>query len=100
MPRVAPRHPLIGQLSGVARVEPGGPGGPELAYDFSGRVVASVYTIAWRDLINTGFTSLPPSGRAVDHVSTYALPEDADLPGPACALVLWHVSEQEAAALR
>jgi hypothetical protein len=84
----------------VARVEPGGRGGPDLAYDHSGRVVASVYTIGWRELIDGDLATLPSTGRPIDHVSTYALPESADLPGPAYAIVLWHVSERDAAALR
>jgi BON domain len=42
----------------------------------------------------------PPTGRSIDHVSTYPLPERPDAPGPHYALVLWHVSEAEVAALR
>ena len=65
-----------------------------------GRVVASVYTVAWRDLIDSGLTTLPPAGRPIDHVSMYALAERSDFPGVHYAVVLWHVSEREAAALR
>jgi BON domain len=93
-------HPLSERLPGVTRVEPGRPGGPELAYDHGGRVVASIYTIAWRDLIDSGLATLPATGRPVNHVSTYALPERPDQPGPMYAIVLWHVSERDAAALR
>jgi hypothetical protein len=93
-------HPLIERLPGVARVEPGRPGGPDLAYDRGGRVVASVYTVAWRELIDSGLATFGPTGRSVDHVSTYAVPGRLDLPEPAYAIVLWHVSEQDAAALR
>jgi hypothetical protein len=93
-------HPLTQQLPGVARVEPGRGGGPDLAYDHSGRVVASVYTVAWRTLIDSGLTTLPTDGRPVDHVSTYALPAAPERPGPAYAIVIWHVSERDAASRR
>lgn len=90
-------HPLTEQLPGVERVERGRDGGPDLAYDHSGRVVASVYTIAWRVLIDSGLTKLPSTGRPIDHVSTYALPESFELPGPTYAIVIWHVSERDTA---
>lgn len=93
-------HPLTERLPGVQRVEPGRDGGPDLAYDHAGRVVASVYTIAWRGLIDSGLTTLPTGGRPVDHVSTYALQEDSERPGPAYAIVIWHVSERDAASRR
>ena len=41
-------HPLTERLPGVERVEPGRDGGPDLAYDHRGRVVASVHTVVWR----------------------------------------------------
>ena len=47
--------------------------------------------------------SRPPSptgGRPVDHVSTYALPESPDMPGPTYAIVISHVSERDAAVPR
>jgi hypothetical protein len=93
-------HPLTEQLPGVERVEPSRDGGPDLAYDHGGRVVASVYTIAWRALIDSGLTMLPGTGRPIDHVSTYALPESAELPGPTYAIVIWHVSARDAALRR
>ena len=93
-------HPLTERLPGVVRVDPGRPGGPNLAYDAGGRVVASIYTVDWRDLIDSGLTTLPPAGRPIDHVSMYALVERPDAPGVHYAVVLWHVSEREAAALR
>ncbi len=94
------RHPLTERLPGVERVEPGLPGGPDLAYDHGGRVVASVYKVAWRELIDSGLATLPPTGRPIDHISTYALLEGPDVPGPHYAIVLWHVSERDAAARR
>jgi len=93
-------HPLIKRLRGVARVERGRPGGPDLAYDQGGRVVASVYLVEWREVIDAGLETLPSPGRPVDHVSTYVVPDRRDRPGPFYAIVLWHVSERDAAALR
>ena len=93
-------HPLTAQLPGVERVEPSRDGGPDLAYDHGGQVVASVYTIAWRALIDSGLTMLTATGRPIDHVSTYALPESAELPGPTYAIVIWHVSARDAALRR
>jgi hyperosmotically inducible periplasmic protein len=100
LPDFRPRHPLAERLPGVARVEQGRPGGPDLAYDDRGRVVASIYTLAWREVIDAGLATLSPPGLPIDHVSTYALPERPDLPGPVYAVVLWHVSEPDAATLR
>jgi len=93
-------HPITARLPGVVRVEPGRRGGPDLAYDAGGRVVASIHTVAWRDLIDSGLRTLPPAGRPIDHVSMYALVERPDFPGVHYAVVLWHVSEKEASALR
>jgi hypothetical protein len=102
-PSALPRfHPdvLSRRIPGIKRVDPGPSGGPGLAYDGNGRVVASVYTIGWKDLIDSGLTTLRPTGRPIDHVSLYALVERPDFPGVHYAVVLWHVSEREAAALR
>ena len=100
LPGFRPPHPLTERLPGVERVEPGRDGGPDLAYDHRGRVVASVHMVAWHALINAGLTTLPTGGRPVDHVSTYALPESRDMPGPTYAIVIWHVSERDAAVPR
>jgi hypothetical protein len=97
LPDFRPPHPLTERLPGVQRVEAGRDGGPDLAYDHAGRVMASVYTISWRTVIDSGLTTLPTGGRPVDHVSTYALPEDPERPGPTYAIVIWHVTERDAA---
>jgi hypothetical protein len=88
------------RLPGVTRVTPGLPGGPDLAYDARGRVVASIYTVDWRDVVDAGLATLPPDGRPISRVSTFALPDRPDRPGPQYGVVLWHLSEAEAAALR
>jgi len=93
-PVTDPRHPLMERFPSVARIESPRPGGPELAYDRAGRVVATVYTLGAREMINTGFTTLPADGRAIDHVSIYPIVGRDDLPEPQYAIVLWHVAKR------
>jgi hypothetical protein len=92
-------HPLMERFPSVTRVETPRAGGPELAYDRSGRVVATVYTLGARDMINAGFTTLPVDGRPINRVSIYPIVGRGDLPEPQYAVVLWHVAPP-AAALR
>ena len=99
--RTFPRqHQLSRRLPGIVRVDAGRPGGPDLAYDATGRVVASIYTVSWQEMIDSRLTTLPTAGRPIDHVSMYALSERPGRPGVHYAVVLWHVSEREAATLR
>jgi hypothetical protein len=95
-----PPHPLREWLPGVARLEPGRPGGPDLAYDAQGRLIATVYVLSARDLVDRDLETLRGEGRPIDHVSVFALVGRRELPAPHYAVVLWHVSEPEAAALR
>ena len=97
LPDFSVGQPLTERLPGVARVDQGRDGGPDLAYDGAGRVVATIYVVSWRDLVDKGLSTLAAGGRPIDHVSTYALLERQDVPGPRYAVVLWHVSEREAA---
>jgi hypothetical protein len=99
-PAPAGLHPLREQLPGVVRVEPGRPGGPDLVFDTAGRVIATVYTLSARDLIDRGIETLRAEGRPIDHVSIFPLLGRAELPAPHYGIVLWHLSEPEAAALR
>jgi hypothetical protein len=92
----ARRHPLLERFTWLARVEPGVPGAPDLAYDEQGRVVATIYTVASRALVNAGAATLPAGGRPVDHVSIYPVPAREDLPEELFRVVLWHVPEREA----
>jgi hypothetical protein len=95
-----PSHPLRERLPGVVRVEPGLRGGPDLAHDAQGRLIATVYVLSARDLIDRDLATLRADGRPIDHVSVFALLGRPELPVPHYAVVLWHVSEPEAAALR
>jgi hypothetical protein len=93
-------HPLRERLPGVARVEPGRPGGPDLAYDAQGRVLATVYVLSSRELLDRDVETLRAEGRPIEHVAVYPVVGRVEVPVPHYAIVLWHVSEPEAAALR
>jgi hypothetical protein len=96
-PATDPGHPLMERFPSVTRVEAPRAGGPELAYDRSGRVVATVYTLGARQMIDAGVTTLPVDGRPINRVSIYPIVGRADLPEPQYAVVLWHVSPPAAA---
>ena len=93
-------HPLRERMRGVVRVEPGRPDGPDLAYDAAGRVIATVYVVSSRELLDRDVETLRAEGRRIDHVAIFPLIGRAEVPVPHYAIVLWHVSEPEAAALR
>jgi hypothetical protein len=91
---------LVDRLPGIVRVDAGAPGAPRTAYDGSGRLVATVYTLSMRELAQEGFQGMRTSGRPIDHVSIFPLATAADRPEAQYQVVLWHVSATEAAALR
>jgi hypothetical protein len=99
LPEMRPRHTLMERFAWVTRVERRA-GGPELAYDRDGRIVATVYTLSSRGLVDAGFTTLPAEGRPVDRVSIYPIVVREDIPEPQYVLVLWHVGDRAAAARR
>jgi len=94
LPDMRPRNPLRDRFTWVTRVESVAPGGPDLAYDATGQVVATVFTVSGRALVNTGVATLSAGGRPVDRVSIYALPARDDVPEPLYSVVLWHVPER------
>ena len=97
LPDMRPAHPLLERFTWLARVESRDPGGPDLAYDRQGHVVATVYTVSSRVLLNQGVATLKPAdGRPVERVSIYPVPVAADVPEPAYTVVLWHVAERAA----
>jgi hypothetical protein len=100
LPAIRALHPLRERLRGVARVEPGRPGGPDLAYDAQGHVIATVYVVSSRELLDRDTETLRAEGRRIDHVAIFPLVGRAEVPVPHYAIVLWHVSELEAARLR
>lgn len=93
-------HPLRQRIPGVASVVAIRPGGPELAYDAHGRLLATVHTISSRELLNRDVERLDAAGRPIYHVEIFPLIGRVEVPGPRYAVVLWHVSESDAAALR
>ena len=104
VPSASPAMPehtvVVERLPGIVRLDAGLPGSPGAAYDRSGRLVATVYTLSARELAQDGFQGMRTAGRPIDHVSIVALGPAADRPEPQCLVVLWHVSATEAAALR
>src|SRR5688572_30646842 len=93
-------HALADQLPGIARFDAGLPGSPGAAYDRTGRLVATVYTLSMRELVEAGFQGMRTTGRTIDHVSILPIAPGPDRPETQCHVVLWHVSATEAAALR
>lgn len=91
---------LVERLPGIVRVDAGAPGAPGTAYDGSGRLVATVYTLSMRELAQEGVQGMRTTGRPIDHVSIFPLATAADRPEAQYQVVLWHVSATEAAALR
>jgi hyperosmotically inducible periplasmic protein len=97
------RNPVFERLPGIARVDPpppDDPKGPSLAYDGTGRLVATVYTLPLRQIGLAGIDGLRATTRPIDHVSIFPVPPRTDLPESEFQLVLWHVSPKEAALLR
>jgi hypothetical protein len=92
------RHPVLEHLPGVVRVEQP-PAGPASAYDRQGRLVATIYTVPVREVTATGLDDLR-APQAIDHVAIYLAASHSELPLPHYHVVLWHVSQSEAAALR
>jgi hypothetical protein len=88
---------------GIARVEPRA-GGPQYqtfaAYDRAGRVVATLYAVAMRDLARVGLDDLRADGRSIDHVTIVPIAAHGDVPEAFYHVVLWHVTRAEAAALQ
>ena len=98
LPAASVRHPVLEHLPGIARIEQV-PGGPASAYDAKGRLVATVYTVPVRELTGRGLEGLRAS-QAINHVAIYLAGSHPDVPLPHYHVVLWHVSQSEAASLR
>ncbi len=99
-PRMVDDHALLEQVPGIARIDGGLPGAPAAAYDGSGRLVATIYTVTMREMAQQGFNGMRPTARPIDHVAIFPVASAADRPEPEYHVVLWHVSATEAAALR
>lgn len=98
LPARVVRHPVLEHLPGVVRVEQP-PAGPAGGYDAKGRLVATIYTVPVRELTGRGLEDLR-APQAIDHVAIYLAASTPDVPLPHYHVVLWHVSQSEASALR
>lgn len=98
-PMRPPSHPLE-RIPGIARMDPAPPGGGALAHDRSGAIVATVYVRPVREVAQSGFETLGPMVRPIDHVTVYGVPAEAGSPEAQMYIIFWHVSAAAAAALR
>ena len=99
----SPRMTEPGQLEARwprMRVDPAPPGGPALAYDVSGTIVATIFVRPLREVSATGFEEAGPAVRPITHVSLYPVPVSAGQPEALVTIVLWHISSAAAAALK
>jgi hypothetical protein len=92
--------PLQERLPGIVRLDPASPGGPALAYDGSGALVATVYVRSLREVVTNGIDSIDAPVKPIDHVSIYPVLPGGAQPEALVQIVLWHVSRAAAAALR
>jgi hypothetical protein len=100
LPRMSETSPLQERLPGVRRIDPAPPGGPALAYDAAGTIVATVFVRPLRDVSLNGFEDVQPTARPITHVSLYPVPAGAGQPEALVTIVLWHISPSAAAALK
>ena len=82
------------------RVDPAPLGGPALAYDSAGTLVATIFVRPLREVSLSGFEEIGPSVRPITHVSLYPVPVSAGQPEALVTIVLWHISPDAAAALK
>jgi len=99
-PRTTDVNPLQTRLPGVQRVETARPGGPAVAYDTTGRVVATVFVRSLSDVSVKGFDEIGPTVQPINHVSLYPVPVSPGQPEALVTIVLWHISPAAAAALK
>lgn len=100
----SPHTTDVGQLQeripGLRRIDLAAPGGPALAYDSAGTVVATVFVRSLRDISVNGFDETGPTVRPISHISLYPGPATAGQPEALVTIVLWHISPAAAAALK
>lgn len=80
----------------LSRLDPEGPG-RWVAFDSSGRRVATVVPVPGRQLEQQGVPAIEASGRPIQHVSIYPHPGSD---GMQYHVVLWHVTRDEAMRLQ
>lgn len=99
-PRTIRASPLQDRIPGLRYIGPAPPGGPALAYDSAGAVVATVFVRSLRDISVTGFDEAGPTAQPINHISLYPVPATAGQPEALLTIVLWHISPAAAAALK
>ena len=98
-PRMSEPRAFEARWPGV-RVDPAPPGGPALAYDSAGTVIATIFVRPLREVSVSGFEEIGPAVRPITHVSLYPVSVDAGQPEALVTIVLWHISPAAAAALK
>jgi len=99
-PRTTEVGVLQERIPGLRQIDPSPPGGPALAYDSAGTVVATVFVRSLRDISLNGFDEAGPTVRPINHISLYPVPPTAGQPEALVTIVLWHISPAAAAALK
>jgi hypothetical protein len=85
--------PKLGTLYVVRKTVPVG---PYLAYDHSGKLVATLYMLSLKDIdAHKKYDDLPAPDVHVDHVDLYFTTGHPDMEIPHYHFVLWHISRDE-----
>ena len=88
------------RLPGLRRIEAARPGGPALAYDTTGAVVATIFVLPLSEIGAKGFDEVSPTVQPINHVSLYPVPAGPGQPEALMTIVLWHISPAAVAALK
>jgi len=99
-PRTTEVSALRERIPGLRHIDPAPPGGPALAYDSAGTVVATVFVRSLRDISLNGFDEAGLTVQPINHISLYPVPVTAGQPEALVTIVLWHISPAAAAALK
>ena len=99
-PRTTEANQLQERIPGLRRIDPAPPGGPALAYDSAGTLVATIFVRPLREISLNGFDEVGPTVQPINHISLYPVPVAAGQPEALMTIVLWHISPAAAAALK
>jgi BON domain len=100
LPRTTEASQLQERIPGLRHIGPAPPGGPALAYDSAGTIVATIFVRSLRDISLNGFDEAAPAVQPINHISLYPVPVTAGQPEALVTIVLWHISPAAAAALK
>ena len=99
-PHTTEANQLQERIPGLRRIDPAPPGGPALAYDSAGTLVATIFVRPLREISLNGFDEVGPTVQPINHISLYPVPVAAGQPEALMTIVLWHISPAAAAALK